>query len=272
MRIDIAKTGGFTMKRLCMTAALIIVLLTATAQAGQFGPPEPEAQAGKVSFGLGYFYSAETLKPSNDTYIDQPNFWQKSTFVQNQAYIQGNYGFMKDWEIYGRLGGADLRSDEIFYYTNSKEDFRDNIQPFGTLGIRGVLYRSGIFAVGPFVQASYFFSDYKDSSSGVINGVNVFQSYTAKNMWDLNVGISAQAKYQGALFYVGPFFHMKRADAELQIRSATNFFSDSVTYKEDTYFGGFAGVRVPVTKNISLGLEGQYTNKVAAGASVSYSF
>ncbi len=138
--------------------------------------------------------------------------------------------------------------------------------------MRGVLYRSGIFAIGPFIQASYIFSDYRDSSSGVINGVNVFQSYTTKNMWDVNVGISAQAKYMGATFYVGPFFYMKRADTELQFRSATSFFSDSVTYKEDTNFGGFAGVRVPVTKNIALGLEGQYTNKVSGGASVVYSF
>ncbi len=109
------------MKNLCVTVAVIaIFVLTASAQAGNFGPPEPEAQAGNVSLGVGYFYSSDSLKPSDDSFVDQPNFWQKTTFVQNQAYLQANYGFFKDWEVYGRLGGADLRSKEIFYYTNSR--------------------------------------------------------------------------------------------------------------------------------------------------------
>jgi hypothetical protein len=273
------------MKKCCIIAVVLLLFSGGIVYADQFGPPEPLAQQGKVAFGVGYFYGSETLKPSNDTFAApgaiQNDFWQKATFNQNKAYIQLNYGVCKNWEVFGRLGGADLQSKEAFNFNAYTDDFRDSYQVYGTLGFKGVLYSNpkaswgpfSSFSIGPIIKGSYY-SDYSDSASGAIGGTAVNMTYNVKEMWDVNLAISMQTKVmEKVTLFAGPFVYWRNLKSSLDIQIVgTGTFSDSTKYESENNIGGFAGFRVPLTNALSLDLEAQYTNQFGAGASVMYRF
>jgi hypothetical protein len=274
-------TGGRSfMKKICGIVVVLLLILSSMAYADQFGPPEPQVREGQLALGIGYFYADEKLKPSDDSYLGTPGFWQKASFTQNQAYLQASFGILKDWEIFGRLGGADMRVKDAFDFKTSMDDAKDNLRVYGTFGFKGVLYRNPRFVLGPLstftmgpVFKSSIYSNYNDSASGTIGGTAITSTYNVKEMWDANLAWSMQTKLSSLTFFAGPFVYWKHAKASLDvIITGTGAFSDSTKYESDNWVGGFAGVRVPLTKHLSLEVEGQYTNKASAGAVVMYSF
>lgn len=82
--------------------------------AGQFGPPEPIASEGKLSLGVGYFHFSGILNPERGG-----SFLRQHEIEQNEAYFQVAYGFIKNWELYLRLAGSDLKLDNAFDVTGS---------------------------------------------------------------------------------------------------------------------------------------------------------
>jgi len=98
--------GRSSMKKVYIFAVAVALILSGgmASAAGQFGAPESMAQQGKFSFGGGYFVYVEKLKPADDSYLGITDFWQKSTVVSHQAYLQGSYGVAKNWELFGRTG------------------------------------------------------------------------------------------------------------------------------------------------------------------------
>jgi hypothetical protein len=220
-------------------AVLITLLLVGTALAGEFGPPEPLADPGKVSVGLGYWLDRTKMKQDSESVGTR----------SNQYYVQGTYTLLKDWEIYGKLGGADM----IFHNHDTHQRFSDSANVFGTLGFKGVLYRCGNFAVGPFIEGTWY-----GDAAGV-----------AKNQWETNVGVSAQYKIRSVTLYGGPFAYWRQADSRLALNPALS--QDDI--KEKHNFGGFLGVRVPVLQQrVFLTVEGQMKDRPGAGASISYKF
>jgi len=263
-------------KKLALAIAIAAIFATGSmVYAGQFGPPEPAAKEGKAALGLGYFYSSAKLKPKNTE-----DFWEIKP-TQNQAYLQLGYGIAKNWEVYLRVGGADIKIKNAITDTDltntGPKDFKDGIKPFGTLGIRGLLYESNnkSFGIGPFIQTSLY-SSYKDewtlselgwSDSGTIK-------VKVKNPWDVNLGISAQVKIGEVILYGGPAAYWNKAKAEGDAQNLTTgkSFSGSTTFKEKNNIGGFAGVRVPLGKGLSLEVEGQMKSKFSMGGALTYSF
>jgi hypothetical protein len=232
------------MKSIIVTLLAVLFIVSA-ASAGQFGPPEPMADTGKFSFGLGYWFDQTEMKQGSSHLLGT------MTDKSNQYYLQGNYTFLKDWEVYGRFGASDLKVN------TGVGNFSDSGEPYGTLGFKGVFYRYKNFAVGPFIQGSWY---------GDHTGV-------AKNQWDTNVGISAQYKVPVGscdfTVYGGPFAYWHQADSLLVPNSAVS--QDDIKQKNN--IGGFLGVKVPIVKQkVFFTAEGQLTNKVGAGASIGYAF
>lgn len=268
------------MKKICIIAVALLIFSGGIGYAGQFGAPEPLAKEGKVAFGIGYFYSNEKLKPSDDAFLGTADFWQKARFMQNTAYLQGSYGIFKNWEVFGRLGFADLQASDTFNWNTYTDDFKDTYQVFGTLGIKGVMYSNPSFAMGPFstfsigpiLKGSYY-SDYQDSAMGAIGGTAVTMTYSAKDMWDASFALAMQTKLNSVILYAGPFAYWRNIKSELTVQiTGTGIFTDSTKYESENNVGGFAGIRVPIMKNVNFELEGQYTNSFSAGAAVVYSF
>ncbi len=274
-------TGGRSvMKKSFGIIVVLILIFSSAAYANQFGPPEPQVKEGQLAMGIGYFFSEEKLKPSDDSFLGTAGFWQKASFTQNQAYLQASFGILKDWEIFGRLGGADIKIKDAFDFRTATDDAKDNYKLFGTFGFKGVLYRNPKFVLGPFSTVTMgpifkgtMYSNYSDTAVGTIGGTGVAMTYNVKEMWDVNLAWSMQTKLSSLTFFAGPFVYWKHAKSSLDVAIAgTGVFTDSTKYEPDNWVGGFAGVRIPLTKHLSVELEGQYTNKASAGAVVMYSF
>jgi len=260
------------MKKWFLSVAVVLFVLSGSlVWAGPFGAPAPLVPPGKIALGIGYFYQAEKLKQAGETFAGNPNFWQKADFKSHQAYLQASYG-LGNWEVFGRLGGQSLVINDVFVFSAGKKDFRDPLEPFGGIGFKGIVWRNSTFAVGPVFQANYY-SKLSDSATGDIGGAAASLSYEVKEYWDINLGISAQARLAGMTFFAGPYFYWKNARVELTVTAAGAApVRDAVRYQPVGFVGGFAGFRIPITKNLSLEAEGQYSNKLSGGASVTLSF
>lgn len=254
------------MKRIWLVIAFLIFLAADSfVYAGQFGPPEPVSKEGKISLGLGYSYYSAKWK-SKDT-----EDWIESKVKQNQAYIQASYGFIKNSEIYLGIGGADIKAKDAFDF-NNPQDFKDSSKPFGTIGIKGIFNITPSLGIGPFLQATLLFSDYKDEKTGDISGIPVSATLKYKKPWDVNLGIGFQTKIGDTVLYAGPFAYWTRAKVEAEATALGITVTDSTTYKEKNNLGGFAGFRLPLGKGFNLEVEGQLKSRFSAGSSLVYLF
>ncbi|HBA39861.1 MAG TPA: hypothetical protein DCZ05_09005 [Deltaproteobacteria bacterium] len=193
-------------KRLIIATLWTVLTLAASMiYAGQFGPPEPITNEGKVSIGVGYFHSSGKLNAENSSDL----FIAQHKIQQNQPYLQAGYGFIKNWEAYLRVGGADLEVENAFSFDSSlsrSNTSRKGLRPFGTLGVKGLLYDGFYFGLGPFFQGSIF-SSYEDKKTRVRPSGLCCNSdeVKIKNPWDVNFGIGVQTKLYGVTLYGGPF-------------------------------------------------------------------
>jgi hypothetical protein len=257
------RTGGGTMRKLLVALTLVSFFVAGTALAGEFGAPAPYTKEGQFSMGLGYSYMSTDIKPKDRTIIDT----DKIKISQNQVYLEGGYGIAKDWEAFARLGGADLKQKDSFIdntLPGGKADFSDGMKFFGTLGFRGAFYSAPSYRVGMFLQGTYF-SEYKD--------VDAAQSQVkVKSMYEVDFGIAAQTDLGPATLYAGPFVYVLRGKAEDTDLSPGGGFLGSVSFKEKTPVGGFAGVRYPFGGGYFGNLEGRYQSGGVVSVSVMKTF
>jgi hypothetical protein len=269
------------MKQCYIVAAILLMFSCGIVSAAEFGPPEPLAKPGKLAIGIGYSHSGEKLKPEGaDPFLGNSDFWQRTRFSQGAWYMQANYGFSKNCEMFVQIGLAGLRIKDAFSYDAGTDNFRDSARLFSTLGFKGVLYSNPSFRMGPFssfslgpiIKGSYY-SQYKDTSSGMIGGVLVTQEYVAKDMWDINLALSMQTKLSSITFFAGPFVYWRNVKSELTVSiPGQGVFTDTVRYQSENNEGGFFGLRVPIMKSVNFDVEGRYTDSFGAGAALMYSF
>lgn len=229
----------------------MVFFFVSSATAGQFGPAEPMAKRGGLSLGMGYFFDQKEWEPDNQVLFGEV----KSR--SNQIYLQGSFGIIKNWEIYGRFAIADLELHD--WSSRFSEDYKYS----GTLGIKGVPFSidpEGYIGMGPFLQGSLGLN-YKDRDT--------IEKTEFKTPWDINFGATIQAKTEGICFYFGPVVYWQRAKIEVE-RSSGQRLSDR--FHEKSNFGGFMGVKFTVYDNINIEVEGQYKGEFSGGGLITYSF
>jgi len=266
------------MKGLVRIIAVSVLMLFVTSNlvyAGQFGPPEPAAKEGHVSIGTGYFYHSAKVKVTpegGDEFEDKAK--------QNRVYLQVGYGFVKNGEIYLRVGSADFKIPEVFVEEDISwrpPDFKGDFKPFGTIGIKGFFDLSPSFGIGPFFQASLY-STYKDERGISVPeaGVTITETMRVKNLREVNLGVGLQGKIGGAILYAGPVAYWTKAKGDWTQTIIDDGFEEtesaSFKVKEKNNFGGFAGLRLPLTKNLNFEVEGQLKSKFSMGGALTYSF
>jgi len=249
----------------------VLIIFTAhnTAVAGPFGPPQPVSkEAGGLYTGIGYWYHEDIYKNGTEHLIRQ-----------NQVYSHVGYGARNLWEIYARIGVSDLKIFDAYNSTNiltttDKNNFEENWKFFGTLGAKGFYALNRIFGVGTFIQGTYYFSNFTDDVTG-INGGNPFTTdLKIKNLWDVNggIGFQATAPYNIKL-YAGPYIYYSEAKASLAANiPGLEYSAGNVSIRNKTIVGGFAGVNIPLLKGFQMNIEGQYSERLSAGAAVTYSY
>lgn len=261
------------MKKLMLVIMVLMLSVMGSAvYAGQFGPPEPAAKEGKASLGVGYFYYSAKFKTTDSD-------GGEGKVTQNQAYLQLGYGITKNWEAYLRVGGADAKAPDMFYTSADdpdlagfKSDFKDGYKPFGTIGVKGVFNVTPSFGIGPFLQATLS-SSYKDSTSGTVLGFPATQEVKVNNPREINLGVGLQGKIGDVIIYGGPVAYWTKFKAEWT-GTVPGVVTEtvSITLKEKNNIGGFAGVRVPLGKGLSVEVEGQMKSKFSMGGALTYSF
>jgi hypothetical protein len=242
--------------------------------AGLFGSPEPTAQAGKLSIGVGYLNYLDKWEPDDRSFLIFPIFWDEMEVRQNQIYVQASYGFVKNWEFYLRLGGADVKVEDAFF---GLQDFEDDFKFSGTVGIKGLFYKKdNYFGIGPFLQATALLQDYEDEISGYVIVNNSIFPATFKleyqNALMVDGGVAFFLKYNDVSLYGGPFYSWGETEVEGKVSAMGISVSDSTDYEEKNNFGGFLGLRVYLGEGFNLEVEGQLKNKFSFGAALTYSF
>ena len=219
------------------------------------GPPEPLADTGKFALGVGYWFAQSVMK-FNGTLNGQPTLRAFSAW-SNQYYAQGNYTFLKDWEVYARLGAADLRVGPIV-------DLHESGQAWGSVGFKGVLYRYNNFAVGPLFEWSWY----------------AHPGSPFYDQWNVDFGASAQYKLpalRDLTLYGGTLLYWHEAKSDL-IHNNIGLpggvpVAGQIKQQQWSNFGEFLGVKLPLVKeSLFFMTEAQLTAKMSLGVLISYLF
>ncbi len=237
---------------------------------GLFGPPQSlSREDGGLNTAVGYGYHEDKFE-NDGTYVIR----------QNQIYSQVGYGGARHlWEVYGRIGIADLEIDDAFRSeanatTSSKDDFEENEKFFGTLGAKVFYLLGKSFGVGAFLQGTYFFSGFTDEVSGRLNGNPYSTELKVKDLWDITsgIGFSATVPY-GIVLYAGPYVHYSEAKVSASHHiSGIPLTEEDDTLRNKTVLGGYAGISVPLGKGFCLNAEGQYSERFSVGIAVTYAY
>lgn len=250
--------------------ALIIFMISKTAiAAGLFGPPRTVSkEAGGLNTAIGCRYHEDTYKNGVD-----------HTVRQNEIYSQVAYGAKNIWEIYARIGMADLKIFDVFSSADAstvtnKNDFEENWKFFGTLGTKVFYQINKIFGIGVFIQGTYYFGDFTDEVAGVSGSTPFTTELAVKNLWDVNCGVGFQATLpRGIKLYAGPYIYYSEAKMSLASDiSGLEYAAGNVSIENKSIAGGFAGIDLPLAKGFRLNVEGQYSDRFSAGAAVTYTY
>ena len=248
---------------------MILAIHPAATAGGLFGPPQTISKtAGGLNTAIGYQYH-------EDTYKHHIN----SVLRQNQIYSQAAWGASDIWEIYGRVGAADLKMSDVFSSNqistvNIGDDFHESWRFFGTLGAKGFYPINRIFGVGAFIQGSYNIGKYADETAILHNTSFLVADLEVKNLWDVNVGLGVQATVPfGIKLYGGPYVYYAEADARLSGNiPGLPFGTEKTLLKNKSLVGGYCGVDIPLIRGFRLNIEGQYTNRFSVGSAITYTY
>jgi hypothetical protein len=237
-------------------------LLLGIAQAGEFGATAPYTKQGQFSMALGYSYLDSKLKFDSSSV----NGKSEQKFSQNQFYLEGGYGFVKDWEMFLRVGAADLDAEGLFDLPGTAtEDFSGSYKFFGTLGFRGEFYKTPSFGIGAFLQGSYF-SDTDKTDSDQSN-------YEFKSMYEIDLGLDIHGKVGPVLLYTGPFAYTFRGELrDTDVSVSPSQLLATTDFREKNWFGWFGGARMPFSENFYGNLEGRYQSGWALALSIGGKF
>jgi len=234
-----------------------------------FGPPQTVSEKpGGLNTAIGYRWHEDKFKSHTD-YI----------FKQNQVYSQVSYGAQNIWEIYGRVGIADLKIADAFRSANtstiaSKKDMEENWKFFCTLGAKAFYPFNNIFGIGAFIQGTYNFSNFTDESTIRSNGITYLADLKIENLWDVNFGAALQATVPlGIKLYLGPYISYSEAKASLsKDLPGIEWGKAKILMQNKSRAGGFAGADIPLAKGFRMNVEGQYAKRLSFGAAITYAY
>jgi hypothetical protein len=252
-----------------LTALLFFMINPTATASGLFGPLQTVSkETGGLNTAIGYQYHEDTYKNGTEHVVRQ-----------NQIYSQAAYGAKNIWEIYARIGIADLKIFDVFRSTDTstttnKNNFEGNWEFFGTLGAKAFYPVNSIFGIGAFIQGTYYFSDFTDNVSGT-NGVTPFTAeLKVKNLLDVNCGVGLQVTIpRGIKLYAGPYIYYSEAKMSLAYDiPGLEYRAGDVSIQNKSILGGFAGVDIPLIKGFRLNIEGQFADRFSIGTAVTYTY
>lgn len=206
----------------------------------------------------------------------------------NKVYAKLGYGITDNWEIFLRLGGANVdfnygdQARPLFpvpvsggggrlFPVGQKGD-GDNGFAIG-LGTKATFYERNDLKLGGLFQISWSRSKGKGAGTFANGGVNSFAEQWSHSVdveiTEIQVALGPTYKLAEKIsIYGGPFFHFIDGDIDGKYRESGNigpglfgnYYSDySYDIDESSIFGGYLGTQIDVTKDISFNIEYQHT-------------
>ncbi len=234
-----------------------------------FGAPQTRSrESGGLNTAIGYWHHEDTYKNGADHKIRQ-----------NEIYSQAAYGANNVWEVYARVGVSDLKMFDAFNSSDAatetgKNNFEENWKFSGTLGAKGFYPIHKAFGIGAFIQGTYSFSNFTDEVAGTSGGTSFTTDLKVKNLWDVNFGVGFQATIPHDIkLYAGPYVYYSKAEVSSAAKIAgLEYTAGNVSVENKSRAGGFAGIDMPLAKGFHLNVEGQYSDRLSAGAAVTYRY
>ena len=138
------------------------------------------------------------------------------------------------------------------------------------VGMRNEFYQGQVFGIGGVLQASYVVS-FSDSTTLSIDGETFKARASIESIYDAELGIPVQAKFNNALLYLGPVVYLSGADVDFKVSNDLGSISFDTEMEENRNVGVFGGLAWR-TGNISLEIEGKYKSDFSVGGLFSYVF
>ena len=214
-----------------------------------------EQKAGAFSVGAGHFFYDDYWKDGGGM-----------KFQQSQTFGEGAWRPTRDTEIFARLGGTDLKIQEL--------GFKDNYNLYSGIGGRAVFWRPDPrFDIGGNLYADRAWGDFRQVSctpGGPTTTTKV------KEPWSVSFALLGEwTPAVPLVLYGGPklYYGASRIEAQTVPASgpATGWSRSIMT---DSPVGGVLGMRFAVMgiDRLRLGLEMQFTARVSVGGTLGYAF
>jgi hypothetical protein len=254
---------------IALVALIIFTIKPAAMATGLFGPLQTVSkEAGGLNTAIGYFYHEDTYKNGVD-----------HTVRLNEIYSQAAYGAKNTWEVYARVGLADMKIFDVFSSADAsiktdRDNFEANWEFFGTLGAKIFYAINSVWGIGAFVQGTYYLSDFTDAVSGIDGPTPFTSELKVKNFWNANFGVGIQATLpRGIKFYAGPYVYYSGAEVSSHTYVSSSEYSViDDTIRNKSIVGGFTGLDVPLAKGFRLNVEGQFAERFSVGAAISHTY
>jgi hypothetical protein len=261
----------------CLLGSVVLAL-------DPMGPPTAGLKQGQFSAGLDYAYSEMDLEFDGryswnvdyGSYTDTIKFdYELENSQIHKAYVNLGYGICDNWEVFLRLGGANLyderseteTSDSWLDETKFDSDIGFSIG-FGTKAT--VWEPSPELKVGVLAQASWASVDYSVKYEGVDDsyGNDWFVPTSGEmDFWEMQFALGATYKlFDNLSVYGGPFYYI--FDGEYDYEGTAGrydpegldyrmFLRGSYDVENDGCFGGYLGAHIDATDNVAVNAECQ---------------
>ncbi|HDQ04666.1 MAG TPA: hypothetical protein ENN23_08935 [Deltaproteobacteria bacterium] len=249
---------------------LVLIAVPAFALAGgPFGAPAPLCQDDSgLHTSAGYWFGQTKYKKPSGVLMRQ-----------NQIYSEAGYAIKKYGDIYVRVGASDFKITDAFASLSAatvtnKNDFNDEANVFGTLGVKGFYPVNNVFGLGMFMQGTFYFGNVRDKVYGIETGEPFALELKLKNLWNISGGFGLQISAPlGIKLYAGTYGYYTEATVYPRVNIAgLPFSSGREKIKSKTNWGGYTGLYAPLGKGFGLNVEGQYSERLSAGVAVTYTY
>jgi hypothetical protein len=262
------------------------------------GPATAELKKGQFSLGAEYSATRMDLELSNGQVIRKGFInhvltppvrfgplgqYKIPNMSMNKVWAKIGYGVNDDWEVFLRLGTADMNFDyskemrcvnhNCLVFPPGEKMNGDNDFAIG-FGTKVTFYKKDKLKLGSLFQMSWCKSDGTetgplDAPSSITGVATSFSHAVNVNLVEMHVAVGPEYQLTDNLsIYGGPFMHFVQGRLKGHYHEAgtpapgtlVEYTSDySYSIEEQLFFGGYVGLGMKITKNIFANIEYQHT-------------
>ena len=244
------------MKKMFVIAIVMAATMTANLSAvGFLGTPTAEFGKGKWSLGYDYSYSSQDTSKEKAKYTivgDETGTFKFNLrdFNLQRHYASIGYGLNDNWDVYFKLGVADLKSEGKDYELDSVWSINfDNDMAWGW-GTRYTFLKQNKITWGAAIQMNWLDTESLSKDRNQKKKIYSFDSY------DLLISAGPTIDMGGWKVYGGPFYYYLDGEYNYKLKdSGLLEYFESADLKADQNVGAFIGSVIKLSENLDWTVE-----------------